>query len=114
MPPEIRELRFRADAGFGYDPVFETLGAHGADYAVVARLTGPLGRVLSGLRYEPANARWQCAEGEYRAHGRPQARRIVLARRLIKENDPQPMLFAMGPYRYRAWVRNLAWTPAGV
>jgi hypothetical protein len=24
VPPEIRELRFRADAGFGYDPVLDT------------------------------------------------------------------------------------------
>jgi len=25
VPPEIRDLRFRADAGFGYDPVFKEL-----------------------------------------------------------------------------------------
>jgi hypothetical protein len=28
VSPEIRELRFRADAGFGYDPVFEKLEVH--------------------------------------------------------------------------------------
>jgi hypothetical protein len=114
VPPEIRELRFRADAGFGYDPVLETLETHRADYAVVARLTAPLKRLLPGLQYAPANARWECAEGEFRAHGWPRARRIVVARRLIEEEDSQPTLFAMGRYLYRAWVTNLALTPAGV
>lgn len=114
VPPEIRELRFRADAGFGYDPVLETLESHRADYAVVARLTAPLKRLLPGLRYQPANARWECAEGEFRAHGWPQARRIAVARRLIEEDDPQPTLFALGRYLYRVWITNLTLTPAGV
>jgi hypothetical protein len=114
VPPEIRELRFRADAGFGYDPVLDTLGDHRADYAVVARLTAPLKRLLPGLNYQPVSARWECAEGKFRAHGWPQARRIVVARRSIEEDDPQPTLFAMGRYLYRIWLTNLALTPAGV
>jgi hypothetical protein len=114
VPPEIRELRFRADAGFGYDPVFEKLEAHRADYAVVARLTTSLKRLLPGLRYAPANACWDCGEGEFRAQGWRQARRIVVARCAIAEDDPQPTLFAMGRYCYRVWVTNLTLTPAGV
>lgn len=114
VPPEIRELRFRADAGFAYDPVFMKLEAHRADYAVVARLTTSLKRLLPGLRYAPVHARWECAEGEFRAHGWRQARRIVVVRRAIEEEDPQPTLFAMGRYVYRVWVTNLALTPAGV
>ena len=114
VPPEIRELRFRADAGFGYDPVLTTLETHRVDYAVVARLTGPVKRLLPGLAYEPANARWECAEGEFRAQGWPGARRIAVARRLIEKDDPQPTLFAMGRYLYRVWITNLALTPAGV
>ena len=80
----------------------------------VARLTAPLKRRLAGLRYERANARWECAEDEYRGHAWPKARRIVVARRLIDQNDAQATLFAMGRYVYRAWVTNLALTPAGV
>jgi hypothetical protein len=114
VPPEIRELRFRADAGFGYEPVFEKLEAHRADYAVVARLTASLKRLLPGLRYASANPRWECAEGEFRAHGWKQARRIVVARRGIEEDDPEPTLFAMGRYLYRVWITNLSLTPAGV
>ena len=114
VPPEIRGLRFRADAGFGYDPVFEKLEAHRADYAVVARLTPALKRLLPGLRYEPVNAWWEGAEGDFRAHGWKNARRLVVARHAVEENDPQPTLFAMGHYCYRAWVTNLTLTPAGV
>ena len=114
VPPEIRELRFRADAGFGYDPVLRKLEERPSDYTVVARLTAPLKRLLAGLRYERANARWECADGEYRSHGWPKARRIVVARRLIEQNDAQSTLFAMGRYLYRAWVTNMALTPAGV
>jgi hypothetical protein len=114
VPPEIRELRFRADAGFAYDPVFKKLEAHRADYAVVARLTTSLKRLLPGLRYVPVNVRWDCGEGEFRAQGWQQARRIVVARRAIEEDDPQPTLFAMGRYCYRVWVTNLTLTPAGV
>src|SRR2546426_9675667 len=38
VPPDIRELRVRADAGFGFNPVLVTLEARSA-HAVVARLT---------------------------------------------------------------------------
>jgi hypothetical protein len=37
-PPDIREIRVRADAGFGFNPVFETLESRPTQYAVVARL----------------------------------------------------------------------------
>jgi hypothetical protein len=37
-----------------------------------------------------------------------------VARRLIDQNDTQATLFAMGRYLYRAWVTNMALTPAGV
>jgi hypothetical protein len=114
VPPEIRQLRFRADAGFGYDPVLRKLEEHASQYAVVARLTAPVKRMLGSLNYERVNARWECAEGEYRSHGWPKARRMVAARRLIEDHDAQGTLFAMGRYLYRAWVTNLDLTPSGV
>src|SRR5436190_6488481 len=53
VPPEIRELRVRADAGFGFNPVFVALEARRAQYAVVARLTPAFKRLLPGISYEP-------------------------------------------------------------
>lgn len=114
VPPDIRELRFRADAGFGFQPVLQELEDHDVRYAVVARLTTPLKNALRGLNYQRANARWELAETEYRAHGWSHARRIVAARRLIESEDAHTTLFATGRYLYRAWTTNLPLTPAGV
>jgi hypothetical protein len=114
LPCDIRELRVRADAGFGYGPVLEMLEARPAQYAVVARMTASLKRGLGGLRYERLNARWEVAECEHRTAERAPARRCVVARRLIEETDPEPTLFTLARYLYRAWITNLPLTSAGV
>jgi len=114
LPADIRELRVRADAGFGYGPVLEMLEARSAQYAVVARMTASLKRALGGLRYERLNARWEVGECEHRtAEGAP-PRRCVVARRPIEETDPEPTLFTLARYLYRAWVTNLSLSSAGV
>jgi DDE family transposase len=111
---DIRELRVRADAGFGYHPVLEMLEARPAQYAVVARMTASLKRALGGLRYERLNPRWEIAEFEHRASDWPRARRCIVARRLIEEAEPEPTLFTLERYLYRAWFTSLPLTPAGV
>jgi len=114
VPRDIRELRVRADAGFGFHPVLEILEARATQYAVVARLTQAFKRLLPGLRYESVNRQWEMAEFEYRPHGWPQARRFVVARRFIPGEEPQSTLFTLGRYVYRAWVTNMDLTPSGV
>jgi hypothetical protein len=114
LPPDTRELRVRADAGFGYNPVLDILEARPAQYAVVARLTTGLKRKLGGLRYEQSNPLWQIAELEHRPQGWSRARRFVIARRPIAEAEPEPTLFNLARYLYRAWVTNLPLTPAGI
>jgi len=114
VPPDIREIRTRADAGFAFDPVLEALESQSAQYAVVARLTRPFRNLLPGLRYEPVNRDWEMADFEHRVQGWRQARRFVVARRLLPGLETQPTLFALGRYVYRAWVTDLPLTPAGV
>ena len=114
VPPDIREVRVRGDAGFGYDPVFVALEARPAQYAVVARLTQAFKRLLPGLTYQAGNRNWEMAEFEHRPHGWPKARRFVVARRFIQAEEAETTLFAMGRYIYRAWVTNLSLTPAGI
>ena len=113
-PSHIRELRVRADAGFGYRPVLEMLEARPAQYAVVARMTPSLKRELRGLRYEAMNPRWEVADFEHRPHDWPQARRCIVARRKIEEAELQPTLFTLELYAYRTWHTTLPLTPAGV
>jgi len=114
-PSDIREFRVRADAGFGYGPVLDMLEARPtAQYAVVSRMIPSLKRELGGLRYEQMNPRWEIAEFEHHPRDWPHARRCIVARRLIQESDPEPTLFVMKHYAYRAWHTNLPLTPAGV
>jgi len=90
------------------------LEAGPAQYAVVARMVPSLKRALKGLSYEPMNPRWEIAEFEHQPHDWPHARRCIVARRRIEETDPQPTLFTLERYVYRAWHTNLPLTPAGV
>src|ERR1022692_3806326 len=114
VPRDIREIRVRADAGFGFNPVLEILEAKSTQYAVVARLTQAFKRLLPGLHYESVNRQWEMAEYEYRPHGWPKARRFVVARRFIPGEEPESTLFTLGRYTYRARVTNMNLTPAGI
>jgi hypothetical protein len=114
VPADIRELRVRADAGFGYDPVLTVLEERAAEYAVVARMTPSLKRVLGGLSYQRLNARWEIAECEHRPSDWKEARRCIVARRRIEEAEPEPTLFTLERYLYRAWISNASLTAAGV
>lgn len=114
MPAGIRELRARADSGFCYQPVLQTLEDFCAEYAVVARVYAPLKRLLPGWSYHRVDARWEMADTEHRFHEWPHARRFVVARRLIEDQDKDSTLFAMGRYGYRVWVTNSDLTAAGV
>jgi len=114
IPADIREVRARADAGFGFDPVLAMLEQRPAQYAVVARLTTALKRILGSLHYQRLNARWEIGEFEHRLGGWPCARRCVVARRRIEETEPEPTLFTLDRHLYRAWFTNLELTPAGV
>lgn len=114
VPSDIREVRVRADAGFGYNPVLEMLEQGNAQYAVVARMTASLKRKLGALRYERLNAQWEIAECEHRVSERAPTRRCIVARRPIEETEPEPTLFTLARYAYRAWMTNLPLSPAGV
>lgn len=114
VPADIRELRVRADAGFGYDPVLTVLEDRAAEYAVVARMTSSLKRVLGGLHYQRLNVRWEIAECEHRPHDWTQTRRCIVARRRIEEAEPEPTLFSLERYLYRAWITNASLSATGV
>jgi hypothetical protein len=101
VPPDVREIRARADAGFGFNPVFEAFESRPTEYAVVARVTQASRRLLPGLRYEPFNRDWEMADFEHRSHGWPKARRFVVARRFVSEQEAQPTLFSLGHYDQR-------------
>lgn len=114
VPADIRELRVRADAGFGVNPVLDALESWPAQYAVVARMIPALRRLLPGLRYVSVPHDWEMADIEHRPYSWSRARRFVVARRFLSPDDKQPTLFTLGRYVYRAWVTNLSLTPLGI
>jgi hypothetical protein len=114
LPTDVRELRVRADAGFGFDPVLTMLEQRPAHYAVVARMSPGLRRKLGALHYERLNPRWEIGECDFRAQDWAQSRRCILARRRMEETEAEPTLFTLDRYLYRAWYTNLPLTPAGV
>ena len=114
VPPDIREIRLRADSGFGFNPVLEALEQRFVCYAVVARMTSGLRRWLPGLRYHSVNSAWEMAEFEHRPQGWPHARRFCVARRFIANEETQPTLFSLRRHVYRVWVTNMDLTPAGI
>ena len=77
VPPDIREIRLRADSGFGFNPVLEALEQRSVHYAVVARMTSGLRRWLPSLQYKSVNPIWEMAEFEHRSHGWPHAPPIL-------------------------------------
>ena len=113
VPADIREIRVRADSGFGFDPVLSTLEEYGTDYAVAARMTSPLKRLLPRLSYQKVSSGWEMAETSYRAKEWPEARQIVAAR-CEMEKDMSTTMFVHQNYRYRAWVTNLSLSPRGI
>ena len=60
------------------------------------------------------NQQWEMAEFDHRSHGWREARRFVVPRRFIPEQNPETTLFTLGRYMYRAWVTNMNLTPVGI
>jgi hypothetical protein len=77
-------------------------------------MASSLKRVLGGLRYERLNPQWEIAECEHRVSEGAPARRCIVARRPIEDTDPEPTLFTLARYAYRAWMTNLPLSPAGI
>lgn len=113
--PHTRNLRIRADAGF-YDKAFvKELEKLKIGFAVVAKMTAPIKRRLSGLRYHQVNSMFSTAEFSYQPHGWEKKYRFVVLRRKVDQNpDKELTLFTLDKYAYSVIVTNLTLTPYGV
>lgn len=112
LPADIREVRLRADGAFFDHKIVEWLEARSAAYVIVARLTAPLKRRLSTLRYRRVSGPVAAAEFQYQPLGWPGPRRFVVIRRPIPEEPSlQLHLFQLGRFNYQAFVTNLPLTP---
>jgi len=114
MPRSIREVRVRGDANFYSEDTLIWLEDRRAQYAIVARLTAPLKRRVTALRYRPISSHWEVGETPYQATGWQRKRRMIAVRKRLQPGDPEPTLFVLGRYAYHAYVTNLALQPEHV
>jgi hypothetical protein len=112
LPPSARFVFIRADKGFYDHKLIEWIEDRKARFVIVARLTPPIKRKLSALRYSTLPSGIATAEFEYQPHGWSHLYRFVVIRR-PKPEDPtdQLSLFPIGRYVYQVLVTNLSLQP---
>lgn len=115
LPSPARPVLFRADKGFFSYAMVETLEGKRVDFILVARLTRPIQRRLSGVKYRGIGPGIEAGEFHYQPHGwlRPY-RFVVIRRALAEEPSEQLSLLTVGRHTYQVFVTNLRCAPATV
>lgn len=107
-----RDVRLRADSAFYDRAVIACLEAHGAAYAIVAKLTTRLKERITTLRYSRVSTGVSAADFQYHPHGWPGPRRFIAIRRPVPEEpSSQLTLWRFGNYTYQVLVTNLDLLP---
>jgi hypothetical protein len=115
LPPWARAVFIRADKGFYDHQIIEWLEARKACFVIVARLTAPIKRKLSALRYAILPSGIATAEFRYQPHGWQKSYRFVVIRRPRPEDPTEQLsLFPIGRYVYQVFVTNLDLKPINV
>lgn len=115
LPPWARSVFIRADKGFYDHKIIEWLEDRRARFVIVARLTPPIKRKLSGLRYMTRSSGVATAEFYYQPHGWLHPYRFVVIRRPQPEDPTEQLsLFPIGRYVYQVFVTNLNLKPIHV
>ena len=112
LPGDAGRVDVRGDKGFYDGKIVAALEDHRAGFVIVARLTQPIKRQLSGLAYTPHRGRVETAEFWYQPHGWPGPYRFVVIRRPLEEEpSDQLTLFPVTRHTYQVLVTNLDLQP---
>lgn len=112
VPPSVKVRIIRADKGFFDHKTVEYLESNNAQFAIVARLTPPIKRKLSGLSYHRYASGIETSEFTYPIKAGHKEYRFVVIRRLIPEDPSEQLtLFTLGKYSYQVIVTNLNLNP---
>jgi Transposase DDE domain group 1 len=112
--PAFRRSRLHilAQSGFFNHDLVEWLEARRARFVIVARLTPPIKRKLSHLRYVTPSRGVEVAEFRYQPTRWPRSYRfVVIRRRQPEEPTSQLTLFKLGRYHCQVLVTNLPLRP---
>jgi hypothetical protein len=112
VPPSVKAIIIRADKGFFDHKTVEYLESKRAQFAIVAKLTAPIKRKLSGLSYHLDVSGIETAEFMHPIKaGRKEYRFIVIRRPIPEDPSEQLSLFTLGKYSYQVIVTNLSLSP---
>jgi hypothetical protein len=116
IPKTVKRVYIRADKGFYNHDIIEKIEKHPpALFTIAAKLTSPIKRRLSSLRYHTPTHGIQTAEFFYQPIGWKKRYRFVVIRRPIPE-DPsdQLTLFSVGKFSYQVMVTNMQLKPINI
>ncbi len=114
LPPHIYRIRLRGDSKWYDRKILPFLDDNRIGYAIVARVSQPIQRILGGLRYHEFRKDWEAAEFQYQPHQYTSHRFIVVRRFLSEENSAQLTLFTLKNYAYHVIITNLELPPESV
>lgn len=112
VPSSVKRVFIRADKGFFDHKTVEYLESKKTFFVIVARLTKPIKRKLSGLSYQKHSSGIETAEFMYPVKaGHKEYRFLVIRRPIPDDPTDQLSLFTMGKYSYQVIVTNMKLTP---
>ena len=115
LPLSVKNVTIRADKGFYDHKTIEYLEPRKALFVIVARLTQPIKRTLSGLSYQNHSSGIETSEFLYQPWGWEKKYRFVVIRRPIPEDPTEQLtLFSMGKHSYQVLVTNMTLTPLNI
>ena len=114
LPSSIYRIRIRGDSKWYDREILPLLDEKKVGYAIVARVSQPIQRILGGLRYHEFRKDWEAAEFKYQPHQYTSHRFIVVRRPLPEKDDSQLTLFTLKKHAYHVIVTNLQLPPESV
>ena len=106
--------RVRADAGFYDGNLIQYIDEQGAEYVIVARITGRMRSHLETARFTRFKPGYECAEFQYQPHGWKSSARFIAIRRTLSTMEPPVTLFSLKDYEYQVLVTNLTLQPENI
>ncbi len=116
IPPTVKRVYIRADKGFYDHEIIEKIEAVPSRmFAIAARLTSPIKRRLSSLRYHNPTYGIETAEFSYQPNNWKRRYRFVVIRRPIPEDPTEQLsLFSLGKFSYQVIVTNMQLKPLNI
>lgn len=112
VPSSVKRIVISADKGFFDHQTVEYLESKKAFFVMVARLTKPIKRTLSGLSYHKHSSGIETAEFLSPIKAGHKAYRFIVIRRPIPDDPTEQLsLFSMGRHSYQVLVTNRTLTP---